>query len=113
MMLTDLDAGCTGGPLYYSITGYLNSGHSATCTASGDGRYCGCHSYPSFRPVPTPAIDQGEKRPKYDPHNARQLWRPEAMAVTSKPGKRPRCQVEFNQVSRRRPARPRYLSRKR
>lgn len=105
MMRADLDAGSD------SATSWHFVGHSATCTASGDGRFCGCRERVDIRPISTPANDRG-KRPKYDPHNARQLWQAEALAVTSMPRKRPRCQVEFNQVSKRRPVRPRYLSRK-
>lgn len=106
-IIADRDSGSTS-----ELSWSASSWHSATCTAGGDGRFCGCQSRrDDIRPIPTPAIKG--KRPKYDPHNARQLWQPEALAMTSKPGKRPCKQVEFNQVSKRRPVRPRYLSRKR
>ena len=63
--------------------------------------------YPIFAPKEEP-----EARPKFDPHHARRMWQPDALAVTSKPKKRPSRQVQFNQVSRLRPVRPRYMSRK-
>jgi len=54
-----------------------------------------------------------EKPPKYDPFKARQMWHRDALPETRLPRKRPSQQVVFNQVSRLRPVRPRYLSRKR
>lgn len=78
--------------------------HSATC----NGRYCpGCGS--SYNSTNYSYRKPPAKRPKYDPHQARRMWQPEALAVTSKPRKRPLRQVRFNQVCT---LRPRYLRRK-
>lgn len=63
--------------------------------------------YPIYAPKEEP-----EARPKFDPHHARRMWHPDALAATSRPKKRPSRQVQFNQVSRLRPVRPRYMSRK-
>lgn len=53
------------------------------------------------------------ERPKFDPYNARAMWNADVLSAAARPGKRPSRQVEFNQVSKMRPIRPRYLSRKR
>lgn len=82
--------------------------HSASCTANWDLDFCLCqmdYLYEEFKPEP-------EKPPRYDPGRARQMWQPEALQATARPRKRPSRQVEFNQVSRLRPVRPRFMSRK-
>ena len=89
--------------------------HSATCTAGWSGTgFCACMIYSGpassrdyvFTPEP-------KKPPKYDPGYARLMWARDILQETSRPKKRPSQQVQFNQVSRLRPVRPRYLSRKR
>ena len=84
--------------------------HSASCTANWDFDFCPCQvDFPYKESEPE---KQKEKPPKYDPGRARQMWQPEALQATARPRKRPSRQVEFNQVSRLRPVRPRYMSRK-
>lgn len=85
------------------------STHSATCTALYDYGFCPCRLDLLGMAVEVP---ESEKPPKYDPGRARQMWQPEALQATARPRKRPSRQVEFNQVSRLRPVRPRFMSRK-
>lgn len=97
------------------VTGLRIQIHSATCTAGWSGTgFCACMSYSG----PASSRDyvfktEPEKPPKYDPFRARLMWARDVLQETSRPKKRPYQQVEFNQVSRLRPVRPRYLSRKR
>jgi hypothetical protein len=109
-------AGSSGG-----VTGLRIQIHSATCTVGwSESGFCTCMGYLSTTNVVLPASSRDyvfktepEKPPKYDPFHARLMWARDALQETSRPKKRPSQQVEFNQVSRLRPVRPRYLSRKR
>jgi len=103
-------AGSGGGVIIWCTRATCCSNGAKTYAADCDVTISGPiveEMYPIFAPKEEP-----EARPKYDPHHARRMWQPDALTATSKPKKRPSRQVQFNQVSRLRPVRPRYMSRK-
>lgn len=108
-----MDFSATAHAVVGSSTGYRRFYHAATCTASGYAGFCSCQYDRYSTPSSDFAIGQPEKRGKYDPFKARRMWAREALAETRRPQKRPSRQVQFNQVSRLRPVKPRYLSKKR